>query len=187
MYQTLVGIRVLCDWLDSPGLYLWVKFEADDEEYARVLDDIVIKRAAQLFELIQVKFTVDPFASANALSWTWLTERKGKKGKSLLEKWSSAAFNVSLEKLAELRLITNRRPDADFEANLHDRKVNFTALSAVGTALQDIVIPVRTTQAIRPGRRQNSLQSLHGPRPQRWPGWSQAWPSALVDPDAPPR
>jgi hypothetical protein len=128
MYQTLVGIRVLCDWLDNPGRYAWVQFEADDLQEARGLDDIVAKRSDELLELIQVKFTVAPFDPANALSWNWLTERKGARGKSLLEKWSGAAFNVGLENAAELRLITNRRPDADFTAHLRDGRVCLDAM-----------------------------------------------------------
>ena len=51
--------------------------------------------------LTQVKFTVNEFEPNNALSWTWLTARKGC-GTSLLEKWSSAAFNVCLERLGEV-------------------------------------------------------------------------------------
>lgn len=72
-----MGINFLCAWLDNPGLYEWVQFEADDMEAARGLDDIVVQRSDQLLEVMQVKFTVDPFNPANALSWTWLTERKG--------------------------------------------------------------------------------------------------------------
>lgn len=128
MYQTLVGIRLLCDWLDNPGLYMWVQFEADDLEDARGLDDIVFQRSDQRLGLTQVKFTVDPFDPANSLSWAWLTERKGKRGKSLLEKWSSAASSVGFENLAELRLISNRRPDAEFAAHLSDEKVSLAAL-----------------------------------------------------------
>ncbi|MBD8723055.1 NACHT domain-containing protein [Oxalobacteraceae sp. CFBP 13708] len=129
VYQTLVGIGVLCDWLDSPSLYEWVQFEADELQEARGLDDIIIKRSDQLFDLIQVKFTVDPFAQANALSWGWLTDRKGTRGRSLLEKWSSAAFGVGLENAAELRLITNRRPDAEFSAHLRDGRVHLDAMT----------------------------------------------------------
>ena len=128
MYQTLVGIHVLCDWLDNPGKYEWVQFEADDLQEARGLDDIVAKRSDKLLELIQVKFTVAPFEPVNALSWAWLTERKGERGKSLLEKWSGAAFSVGLENAAELRLITNRRPDADFTAHLRDGRICLEAI-----------------------------------------------------------
>jgi len=41
VYQNLVGLGLLCDWLDDPSLYQWVKFEADDGQIAQGLDDIV--------------------------------------------------------------------------------------------------------------------------------------------------
>lgn len=128
IYQTLVGIRLLCDWLNHPALYEWVLFEADAQEDAKGLDDIVARRPDGLLDLVQVKFTVDPFDSANALSWSWLLRRKGAKGKSLLEKWSAAAFRVGLDKLGKVGLTTNRRPDAGFASQLLDAKVDLAAL-----------------------------------------------------------
>lgn len=128
LYQTLVGIRLLCDWLSSPALYDWVQFEADDQEDARGLDDIVAQRPDGLLELVQVKFTVDPFDPANGLSWSWLLQRKGAKGRSLLEKWSAAAFRIGLDHLGKVGLTTNRRPDADFASQLLDAKVNLAEL-----------------------------------------------------------
>jgi len=129
IYQTLVGIKVLCDWLDLPTLYTWVKFEADDEEDARGLDDIVVQRSDGQMELTQVKFTVNEFEPDYALSWAWLIARKGRRGTSLLEKWSSAAFRVGLEQLGEVRLITNRRPDAEFATHLTTGKVQWHSLA----------------------------------------------------------
>lgn len=129
VYQTLVGIRMLCDWLDNPSLFEWVQFEADTEEAARGLDDIIYQRADGLKGLIQVKFTVKPFDPANTLSWKWLTARTGTRGTSLLQKWSAAAFRVGLENTAELQLITNRRPDAEFSSQLRDGKVDLSELS----------------------------------------------------------
>ena len=131
-YQTFVGIRLLCTWLDTPNLYDWVQFEADDQVQAKGLDDIVAQRPDGLLELLQVKFTVDPYEAANALSWTWLFHRKGK-GKSLLEKWSGAAFTVGLDKLGKVALVTNRRPDAEFASQLREGKV---ALSNLPDALR---------------------------------------------------
>jgi len=136
LYQTLVGIRLLCDWLSNPVLYDWVQFEADDQEDARGLDDIVASRPNGLLELVQVKFTVAPFDPANALSWSWLLQRKGAKGKSLLEKWSTAAFRVGLDRLSKVGLTTNRRPDADFASQLRDAKVD---LASLPEALRDEV------------------------------------------------
>ena len=118
---------MLCNWLDTPSLYDWVQFEADDQVEAKGLDDIVAQRSDGLLELLQVKFTVDPFESANALSWTWLLQRKGR-GKSLLEKWAEAAFAVGPEKLGKVALVTNRRPDAAFASQLHDGKIVLTKL-----------------------------------------------------------
>lgn len=126
-YQTFVGVRLLCNWLDTPSLYDWVQFEADDQAEAKGLDDIVAQRPDGLLELLQVKFTVDPYDSANALSWTWLLQRKGK-GKSLLEKWIGAAFAVGINKLGKIALITNRRPDAEFFSQLNEKKVALTSL-----------------------------------------------------------
>jgi hypothetical protein len=129
LYQTLVGIRLLCDWLDDPGLYEWVQFEADDQPEAQGLDDIVAQRPDRLIDLIQVKFTVDPFDPANALSWAWLLERKGARGRSLLEKWSRAAFKVGFDRVGRLALTTNRRPDAEFALQLGGDRVDLASLS----------------------------------------------------------
>lgn len=133
-YQTLAGIQVLCDWLDDPNLFEWVKFEADDLKSAQGLDDIVLQRRDGRLELKQVKFTVDPFDDANALSLAWLTNRNGKKGKSLLEKWSAATFSLDLNRVADLRLITNRRPDAEFASWLLGNKLELAALPAATRA-----------------------------------------------------
>lgn len=125
VYQTLVGIKTLCDWLDNPSIYEWIKFEADDEQDASGLDDIVIQRTDGQMELIQVKFTVSEFEPDYALSWEWLTARKGKRGTSLLEKWTRAFFRVGPGRLARAQLITNRRPDAEFAAQLSAGKVRW--------------------------------------------------------------
>lgn len=138
VYQTLVGIRVLCDWLNDPSCYQWVKFEADAEEDAQGLDDVVVQRSDQLLGLSQVKFTVDPFDPNNALSWDWLLARSGKRGRSLLEKWSSAAFEIGLERLFELALVTNRRPDVSFLSHMVGSKVDLSLLSADIKARVDV-------------------------------------------------
>ena len=58
LYQNLVGLELLCNWLDDPSAYEWVKFEADDET-PRGLDDIVARRTDGSLVFVQVKFTVD--------------------------------------------------------------------------------------------------------------------------------
>ena len=72
VYQNLVGLRLLCDWLDDPGLYEWVRFEADHDEVPQGLDDVVAQRRDGLLVLLQVKFTVDAQHAGNALTWDWL-------------------------------------------------------------------------------------------------------------------
>ncbi|UVM05093.1 hypothetical protein [Pseudomonas laurylsulfatiphila] len=125
VYQTLVGIKTLCGWLDNPSLHEWIEFEADDEPDASGLDDIVMQRMDGQMELIQVKFTVSEFETDYALSWEWLTARKGKRGTSLLEKWTRAFFRVGPGRLARAQLITDRRPDAEFAAQLSAGKVRW--------------------------------------------------------------
>jgi len=131
VYQTWVGIALLCDWLDDPALFEWVKFEADDEEQAKGLDDVVAKRRDGRFVLQQIKLTVEPFDTANALSWKWLLTHKPK-GLSLLQKWERAYRGFGSPLVADAMLITNRRPDAEFEQNLasNGRQVNWQAATA---------------------------------------------------------
>jgi hypothetical protein len=135
VYQTWAGIALLCDWLDDPSLFEWVKFEADDEEQAKGLDDVVAKRRDGRFFLQQIKLTVDPFDAANALSWKWLLGHRPK-GLSLLQKWERAYTGFAPALIADAMLITNRRPDAEFEQNLatDGRRVNWQAASATTRA-----------------------------------------------------
>jgi hypothetical protein len=44
VYQNLVGLNLLCDWLEDPALYEWVQFEADHDEVPQGLDDVVAQR-----------------------------------------------------------------------------------------------------------------------------------------------
>jgi hypothetical protein len=78
VYQNFVGLGLLCDWLDDPGLFEWIEFEADHDEIPKGLDDIVAQRTDGTFDLLQVKFTVDARDSRNALTWGWLLDRKPK-------------------------------------------------------------------------------------------------------------
>ncbi len=60
LYQNLIGLEILTNWLDDPGGYKWVKFEADDEETPKGLDDIVALRTDGTMVLLQVKFEPAP-------------------------------------------------------------------------------------------------------------------------------
>lgn len=127
VYQTMVGFKLLAEWLDDPGRYDWMRFEAD-EEGAKGLDDLVAARSDGLRELIQVKFTVDAFRSEYALSWEWLLERKGRRGTSLLQKWSAAIAEMGPASVHSAALLTNRRPDDEFAATLTGMLVDYPNL-----------------------------------------------------------
>lgn len=117
LYQNLIGIELLCDWLDDPGLYEWVKFESDDDEVPKGLDDIVARRPDGSLVLLQVKFTVDQFNPDNSLSWDWLLRHKPN-GRSLIQKWAESLFAVGDTNVAEVALVTNRLPDREFHSCL---------------------------------------------------------------------
>lgn len=129
VYQTLVGFKLLADWLDDPGRYHWMTFEAD-EEGAKGLDDLVAARSDGLRELTQVKFTVDPFRPEHALSWEWLLTRRGIRGTSLLQKWSAAIAEVGSASVFSAILLTNRRPNDEFAAHLTGTYVDYPRLHA---------------------------------------------------------
>ena len=117
MYQNLVGLNLLCDWLEDPNLYEWVQFEADHDEIPLGLDDVVAQRWDGTFDLFQVKFTVDSDAASNEFSWKWLLAHKPA-GRSLLQKWCDSLFDVGLERVHTAAVITNRIPSRDVEASI---------------------------------------------------------------------
>lgn len=115
IYQNLVGLGLLCDWLDDPGLYDWVQFEADHDDAPKGLDDIVAQRRDGTLILLQVKFTVNTQDPKNALTWDWMLARKPR-GKSLLQKWCDGFFEIAAECIQKIALVTNRIPSREFEA-----------------------------------------------------------------------
>lgn len=114
VYQNLVGLDLLCDWLDDPGLYDWVQFEADHDEVPQGLDDVVAQRRDGTLVLLQVKFTVNAQDTKNALTWDWLLTRRPK-GRSLLQKWCDGLFGLAAERVHTTALVTNRVPSREFE------------------------------------------------------------------------
>jgi len=130
VYQNFVGLNLLCDWLDDPTLYRWVKFEADDREVAQGLDDIVAQCHDDSYILIQVKFTVDADDPSNALNWSWLLDHRPR-GRSNLQKWADTWSSQPSERIRSAKLITNRKPDRKFASNLDAslKKIDFDTLS----------------------------------------------------------
>jgi len=131
VYQNLVGLGLLCDWLDDPGLYDWVQFEADHDEVPQGLDDIVAQRRDGMLVLLQVKFTVNAQGAGNALTWDWLLTRKPR-GRSLLQKWCDGLFEIAAERVHTAALVTNRVPSREFEATIDASsfKVNLDCVDA---------------------------------------------------------
>jgi len=117
VYQNLVGLKLLCDWLEDPALYEWVQLEADHDEVPQGLDDVVAQRWDSTFDLFQVKFTVDADDRRNALTWDWLLAHKPA-GRSLLQKWCDSLFGVGVDRVHTAAVITNRIPSRDFEASM---------------------------------------------------------------------
>lgn len=120
VYQTLQGVNLLCDWLDSPTRYVRVRFECDEDAVApQGLDDLVAERPDGRVDLWQVKFTPSPHK--HALDWEWLLTKSGKAGgtsRTNLRKWFDALDAVGAGNAGDVRLLTNRIPDLAIETCL---------------------------------------------------------------------
>ena len=134
-YQDLVAIEILINFYRQRDLYAWVQLEAEDQEF-RSVEDVVACRPDGLYELIQVKFTADPDASANSLSWRWLTSNGSTRKKSLLQKWAATTLHhKAAGTLAQAALKTDRVPDTAFVKCLKGKKVDYKLLPAKDKAI----------------------------------------------------
>lgn len=126
-YQTLHGVRVLVQWLNDPLLYKRVCIEADDSENvtSQGIDDIVCERADGRFDYQQVKFTND--VEKHLLTWDWLKYISGttERSRSIIKKIFDAISKISEEKLGDVSLVTNRKPDREMFKCLNRGKVSF--------------------------------------------------------------
>lgn len=128
-YQNLVAIEILIDFYRNRNLFEWVQVEAEDSKF-RAIEDVVACRPDGLYELTQVKFTADPDASANRLSWKWLTKIDGKNRRSLLQKWAATTLrHKAAGTLACAALKTDLIPDAEFGECLKGKKVDYSVVS----------------------------------------------------------
>ncbi len=128
-YQDLVAIEILINFYRQRNLYAWVQLEAEERAF-RSIEDVVACTPDGLYELTQVKFTADPDAPANSLSWAWLTENGGIRKKSLLQKWAKTTLHhKAAGTLAQATLKTDRVPDAAFAKCLEGTKVAYTRMS----------------------------------------------------------
>lgn len=126
-YQDLAGIEVLLKHYRDPGLFNWVKLEADDSQF-KALDDVVAERVDGSYEFVQVKFTVD--SERYELEWPWLLEKSGK-GTSMLAKWAASFARVAaMGRIHSACLKTNRPPSAAFRRGLVGSRVSLDKLEA---------------------------------------------------------
>lgn len=124
-YQDLVGIEMLIRHYRDPELYDWVQLESDDSDF-RSLDDVVAARKDGSYELIQVKFTVDP--NRYFLDWDWLL-KKSKNGTSMLQKWAESVARIAaMGTIRSASLITNRIPSSEFADCLNGTRVDISLL-----------------------------------------------------------
>ena len=127
-YQTLQGVKVLVDWLESPTIFTRVKFECDDRTMGpQGLDDIVAERPDGKLNYWQIKYTPPQSAKPYHLDWEWLTNKKDA-ARSFLQKWANAVDLIPSQQLGEARLITNREPDRPFSRCLDGEFVIFDNL-----------------------------------------------------------
>ncbi|PCQ35877.1 ATP-binding protein [Providencia rettgeri] len=128
-YQTLQGVKLLAEWLHSPTQYARVAFEADTDsnETPEGIDDVVCERPNGIKDFWQVKFTPSPEKDENCLTWDWLLKISGKtaRSRSILKKLYNAINAVPAEKLGDVVLLTNKRPDRSMESCLRGSKIDF--------------------------------------------------------------
>lgn len=127
-YQSLYGVHLLVEWLNSPASYSQMRFECDDKTVSpQGLDDIVVERADGLFDYVQVKYTPPEAANGCLLTWEWLLEPSSSKesAKSFLQKWQKALNEIPIDRLGLASLVTNRTPDREIEEALEGNYLNY--------------------------------------------------------------
>ncbi len=128
-YQTLHGVRLLAEWLHNPTRFVRAAFEADKDsnDAPNGIDDIIFERTDGVLDFWQVKFTPSPEKDENGLIWDWLLTIPGKtdRSRSILKKLFDAISAVPVERLGEVILLTNKRPDRIMESCLRGSQINF--------------------------------------------------------------
>jgi hypothetical protein len=110
LYQNLVGLEILLDWLDEPPRFSWVVLECEETDVApKALDDIVAEHGNGTRLYRQVKCANDPEDPESALTWSWLLEKSGNR-RSLIRKLFDASRKLPEGAPADIALFTNRRP-----------------------------------------------------------------------------
>lgn len=128
-YQTLQGVRLLADWLNTPTKYNRIAFEADAKQVdaPQGIDDIVCERQDGKTDFWQVKFTPDTDKEDNQLSWEWLLKRSGHsiRARSILQKIADAVDKVPAERRGDITLLTNKIPNREIATCLRNNKIDW--------------------------------------------------------------
>lgn len=120
-YQDIVGVGFLLELVTRPDECLSVRFEHDD---VGALDDVVVERRDG-WEYVQVKYAVD---SGQSWSVDDLTVPARTRGTSLLRKWAAAWEGIRARGgRYDIRIVTNRTPDAGLAALLETDGRGFAA------------------------------------------------------------
>ncbi len=129
-YQTLHGVYMLAQWLNSPTEYERVCFEADEDEAPQGIDDIVCERTDGKIDYWQVKFTPTPQKDENRFTWKWLLAKSGKteRSRSILKKIGDAISSVPADQLGQVVLLSNKIPDRSMENCLNGKKIDFSKI-----------------------------------------------------------
>ncbi|HAT7563581.1 TPA: NACHT domain-containing protein [Citrobacter koseri] len=129
-YQTLQGVRLLADWLNTPTKYNRIAFEADAKQVdaPQGIDDIVCERQDGKTDFWQVKFTPDTDKEDNQLSWEWLLKRSGHRirSRSILQKIADAVDKVPAERRGDITLLTNKIPNREIATCLRNKKIGWS-------------------------------------------------------------
>jgi NACHT domain len=129
LYQNLVGLEILLDWLDEPTRFSWVVLECEEADLAPIaLDDIVAEYADGTRLYLQVKCANDPDDPDSALSWNWLFEKRRNR-RSLIRKLFDAWRELPDSARVQIALVTNRRPDRGFDEGLVGSFIDWNRVS----------------------------------------------------------
>ena len=148
-YQTLHGVRLLAEWLKTPSKYIRATFEADQsgDETPSGIDDVVFQKPDGVYDYWQVKFTPTPDKPENGLTWDWLLKKSGKteRSRSILKKIFDAVNKVPQDKLGEVILLTNKRPDRAIETCIYSSTIQFEKIAL--STQEEIILQLGSKEA----------------------------------------
>ena len=72
-YQDVIALDLLVEMLEHPDRYQWIQVEADDFDY---LDDIVALKTDGEYIVKQAKFSTNPEAKEDYLTWDDLLSQR---------------------------------------------------------------------------------------------------------------